>query len=344
MYSIKQAFQFDVNAEIAAMVEFLSTRWKNVENVEALLRVIAQVAEKNAHSAIVDTELSIYLMEQEQARGKSLKLIDESGGMLRYYDQACLLMEGLQRQVRKVYAHGNESLYTSYDAAMKSIKKALAAPGLSKLRNAQPRGLEKMTQHYRENDKAWDIALENEFYERKTFNGADTAGATQGGFVSAVNLTMVVQVVEAHNTPPIDQLICGVYDHLVNIHRAANSHAVQADLAMAFSHVKPDEAVFVMNFVPTHKLTKVLYTLVQENQRELGKENPEQDYLNAVAERKAAKPLSEEELKVRRAEAARLVSSMLKSTLKSETSKQAKAREARQEQELNAVDGILKSL
>lgn len=344
MYDIKKAFQFDINAEIAAMVEFLLTRWKGVENVEALLRVIAPLAEKNSQSAINDTELSIFLMDQERERAKALKSVDESGGMLKFYDQACQLLEGLERQVGKVYRHGNDRLYETYEPAMKSIKKALAAPELAHLKKSQPLNLAKMMRHYHENDEAWDAALENEFDDRELFKGANTATGGQGGFVSAVSLIMVVQVKDTHNTAPIDQLIRGAYGHLVNVYRAVNGHAVLAELKKFFSQLDPKQPVFVVNFVPTHRLTKVLYSLAQENQRGLAKKNPEEEYLEAVAEHKTATPLSEEELKTRRANAAGLISKMLKSALKPETPKQAKAREARDERDRQAVDDILKSL
>jgi len=344
MYDIKKAFQFDINAEIAAMVEFLSTRWKSVENVEALLRVIAPLAEKNSQSAIQDSELSIFLMDQERAREKALKAVDESGGMLRFYDQACQLLEGLERQVGKVYRHGNDRLYETYEPAMKFIKKALATPEMAPLKKAQPLQMTQMMRHYHENDDAWDAALENEFDDRQLFKGANTATGGQGGFVSAVSLIMVVQVKDTHNTAPIDQLIRGAYDHLVNVYRAVNGHAVLGELKKFFSQLDPKQPVFVLNFTPAHRLTKVLYSLAQENQRGMAEENPEEAYREAVAEHKTATPLSEEELKVRRAGAAGLISQMLKNALKPETPKQAKEREIRDARDRQAVDNILKSL
>jgi hypothetical protein len=344
MYDIKKAFQFDINAEVAAMVEFLSTRWESVDNVEALLKRIATAAEKNSRSAILDSELSIVLMDLERDRENALKLVDESGGMLKFYDQACLLLEGLQRQVGKVYRHGNDTLSNSYDAAIKGIKKALATPELAQLKRAQPLNLAEMTEHYRENDEAWDAALDHEFDDRKLFKGANTATGGQGGFVSAVSLIMVVQVKDTHNTAPIDQLIRGAYEHFVNVFRAANAHAVLADVKQYCASLSPTQPVFVLNFTPEHSLTKVLYTLAQDSQRGLGKENPEAEYQEAVAEHKNATPLSEEELRTRRADAAGLISKMLKSALKPETPKQAKAREMRDARDRQMVDDIFKSL
>jgi hypothetical protein len=343
MYDLKEALKANISAEITAMAAFLSTRWKNVDNVETLLRIIAQAAEENAQCAIEDHPLTKHLREQQRNREVALKSLDDSG-MLPFYDQACQLLEDLEGQVQKVHFHGNETLYEAGDATMKSIKKALSAPDLVHLKKAQPIGLAEMSGHYQANNEAWDDALRDEFSDRNAFEGANTANGSQGGFVSAVSLIIVVQTKVTHNTPPINQLIEGVYDHLVDLRRAMNTLEILADLENLSQRFKADEAVFSVKFEPAHKLTKVLYALAQQDKRGLGGEDPEQEYLKAVAECKLAEPLSEEELKTRRAEAAEEISAMFKSILKPKTSAQAKAREVELEQDRQAVRELLQSL
>jgi len=344
MYDIKKPFKFDIKTEICAMEQFLAPRWTNFKGISKLLEVIASVAENDARSAIADMELRRYLMDQRKARDSVLMSFDESSGMLRYYDQVAVLVEGLDHEVGKVQSHSNETLYKAYASAMKKFKKALAAPDMAHLKKAKPVGLAEMTESHYKNDDAWDAALSDEFHSRGAFAGADTASASHGGFVSAVNLTMVVQILDNHHTAPIDQLIQGAYRHFVDVYRALNTHAVIADLDQLSSQIAAAKGIFEVQFAPTHKLTKVLWALAKAHNSELSSANPEQDYMEAVAERMAAKPLTEEERKARRAEAARMVSKMLKDALKPETTEQAKAREAERERDRQAVDTLLQSL
>jgi hypothetical protein len=343
MYALKDVAQIDIAAEITAMAEFLSERWNQTANVESLLQLIAQVADKNADSAITRYDLPQYLREQMQKREDVLKSFSDDASMLRYYDQAYGLFESLNRQVDKVQRNGDDMLYDAYAPTFKSIKKALAAPELSHLKKAQLKGLRAMMRHYAENDDAWDKALADEFTDKHAFRGADTGGATHGGFVHLASLIFVVQEKADDNTSPIDLLIRAAYVHFVELCKHNNTQAVVADLDALAPLVMAKNPVFTLDYAPAHKLTRVLYALAREDKLGLGGDNPEQEYLASVEERKNQKPLSEDELKARKANALAMLQGMMRNALKPETAKQAKAREARTAREQATVRGLLKS-
>lgn len=342
MYALKDVAHTEIAAEIAAMAEFLAARWNKVENVDALLGNIAKTAEQNAESAIDRNTLPTYLMEKLKQRRHVLESFAEKASTLTFYDQIYQLFQGLQRQVDKVHSNGDDALYEAYESTFKGFKKFLTAPELSHLKKAQPKGFAAMTKHYCDDDEAWDKALEDEFTDRHAFKGATTPYDGSGGFVSRVSLISAVQENYRHNTSCIDMLIGGAYLHFVALFKHRNTQAILADLNVLEPQVQAKTPCFTLDFTPTHKLTRVLYALAREEGFDFAGEDPEKAYLAELAECQKQPSLTDDELKARKVDALAMLQSMMRNTLKPETAKQAKQREAEKARERQAVQDALK--
>jgi len=343
MYNLNEAKHVNLATEIQAMVEFLSARWNNVDNVQALFELIANAALKNTEGAIGDYVLTTHLHGLRTRRREVMASFTEDSALLSFYDQAYLLCDSMNGAADKVRDTSRATLYDVYADTFKGFKSALKDEALAHLKRAQPKGLRAMTKHYEESDEAWEKALRDEFTDSQTFTGADTGTGSDGGFVSLVSLISVVQQKHRHNTPVVEILLSAAYNHLVRVCTHNNTQAVIADLEQLSPLVEAKHPVFKVELTPQHKLTKVLMTLARDSWRGIETDNPEKDYLESVADRKAQKPLSPEEVAANRAAAAAEISAMFKRVLKPESAKAAKARQAREAQEQQQVRDLLKN-
>ena len=344
MYKLKEAKHVNIATEIQAMVAFLSARWNNVDNVQTLFQLVADAAVKNTEGAIADYALTTHLHELRSRRREVMASFTEDSALLSFYDQVYLLCDSMSGAADKVHDAGKASMYDAYADTFKGFKSALKDEAIAHLKKAQPKGLRAMTKHYEEGDEAWTKALHDEFTDRNEFAGANTETGSDGGFVSLVSLISVVQQKHRHNTPLVEILLNAAYIHLVRVCVHNNTQAIIADLEQLSPLVEAKHPGFTVEFNPQHKLTKVLLTLARESWRGIETDDPEKDYLESVADRKAQKPLSPEEIAANRAAAFSEISAMFKKITKPESAKAAKERKEREVREQQQVRDLLKNV
>lgn len=343
MYKLSDNPKIDIAAEIKAMSGFLRDRWDNVENLEQLLQSIAEKARTNATHAFTEDAVTMYLYEKTAERRKVIESFSEDAVLLTFYDQPYLLLDSIRGQLYTLADNGKEMLYEEHSSALKAFRKLLTGD-LAHLKKAQPKNLRKMTKHYHQDDEAWEKALDDEFEDKHAFKGANTETGAHGGFVFRVSLIYVVQTKDSHNETPISMLLAGAYGHFVDLYKHLNTQTILSDLDRLRPYLLATHPVFEMEFEPQNKLTKALNVLAREEWRGLGEGNPEQEYLECLAERKKQVPPTEEEKKARLVDAVGEIQALFKNALKPKSAKEKEQRRSKRAQEQQAVRDLLKSV
>lgn len=295
----------DFNKEVAAITEYLSTRWTPLPNMAELVLAAAVQGWYNARGWLdrftLDAPCRARLQERQALF--DLHLSEDSAALARWYDVGCRYLDELPGMVEllRETAMDMDGRW-DFEKRSKALFRNLAErfPGLAQLR---PHGWDELYANYTDFAGMEEYCNSQQQADEAAFGGTLITGALSPSFPTRVALPYVMYDQVCQGRSAALTLVSAIYAQFLGLREQENTRQVLAGVQALDLGDNSPEVVFELTPVSEHPLTGLLLQMAgifaAANPGAQAKEAFEESLRSALA----TKSLSDEEREARRTQA-----------------------------------------
>jgi hypothetical protein len=233
----------DVDAEIAAMVAYLATRYDNLLDPVAMFKRIADEAHADTPLWFVQGDVSPKILARATRRKELLK--DAGFGERCTFSDAPLeLLVNLTTKLSNLHAHAqNFKGEWWYDKQARAAFHRVVSDVPSAV-DVLPKGWAKALATYREHADMSAYAENGQLPDEDAFEGVDSSGGCSGGFTFRTALTSIMYDHQEQNRRAPYAFFSAVYSHFLVV----LAHNRTVDIAEAFESLDLSDTVAELVF------------------------------------------------------------------------------------------------
>jgi hypothetical protein len=292
----------DFDHEVAAITDFLSTRWNVLPNMEALVRAAALLGWKAGRAWIDRNALNSSTLLRMRHRESFLKqhLPSAHAEQARWYDAGCRYLDELPRMVEELSEVGlHLDGQWDFERRTKRAFWSLADefPGLSELK---PLGWEKLYESYTDFDGMEEYCETQQASDENEFKGSCVSGAVSAPFPGRVALPYVMYDEVCQGRSAAMTLVSAIYAHFLGLREHQNSCEVNAALEALDLGDRRPEVVFELKPSSPHPLNQLLLEMARTRVDSTSAAEMQQQYAQSCACAEAFEKLSPQEQEAQR--------------------------------------------
>lgn len=226
MYKLSDTTEISIEAEITAMVEYLSARWENLPDLTALFALIQEQVSHDARYWVNVYPLLTAFRARAERRTLFLEENSTDEDEKRYlptYDQCNSVLRDMTTFMDRVCNIGKDiDGKWDYSARVRHLYQKLLAqfPVIAKSRPAGWAGLKR---NYEEQAGITDYTCSQQRIDEDAFKGADSSGSGADAFPMRTALPLVMYEEQCQGRKASYVLVSAAYGHFLAIQQAINT-------------------------------------------------------------------------------------------------------------------------
>lgn len=284
----KLTLDFDANAEVQAVCDFISQKWTTIPNLKDLVSEIQQKAFRIGSSWIEQYDTVNAAHDLRDLREEHLKklLTPEEGEQIAYYDAYCSFIMQVSLKVRTLREVGM-NYHSTWDYS-REVNRLYASvyERYPELTTAKPQGWAELEKDY------VDFAGQEEYNprpDRELFQGVDSSALGFAGLTYTLALPYVMYSEFCQGRSASRELVGAIFSHFLTIRESLNGMQFDAELRRVMAEAPAEPVFYLKSFPSDNPFLQVIFKdwVQSDNQETLFKA--------CVANRAATKELTPEE-------------------------------------------------